>query len=83
MKKQFFLLLILLATLSCTDKKQSEGKEEPHNHEQSVIYTCSMHPQITQDTPGSCPICGMALIEKDQNTSVTDPSTLSFTEEAL
>ena len=83
MKKQFFLLLILLATLSCTDKKQSEGKEEPHNHEQSVIYTCSMHPQITQDTPGSCPICGMALIEKDQNTSGTDPSTLSFTEEAL
>ena len=83
MKKQLFLLLILLATLSCSDKKQSEGKEEPHNHEQSVTYTCSMHPQITQDAPGSCPICGMALIEKDQNISATDPSTLSFTEEAL
>ncbi len=83
MKKQLFLLLILLATLSCSDKKQSEVKEEPHNHEQSVMYTCSMHPQITQDAPGSCPICGMALIEKDQNISATDPSTLSFTEEAL
>jgi len=83
MKKQLFLLLALLATLSCSDKKQSEGKEEPHNHEQSVTYTCSMHPQITQDAPGSCPICGMALIEKDQNISATDPSTLSFTEEAL
>ena len=83
MKKQLFLLLALLATLSCSDKKQSEGKEEPHNHEQSVTYTCSMHPQITQDAPGSCPICGMALIEKDQNISATDPATLSFTEEAL
>ena len=82
MKKQLFLLLVL-AILSCSDKKQSEGKEESHNHEQSVTYTCSMHPQITQDAPGSCPICGMALIEKDQNTSGTDPSTLSFTEEAL
>ncbi len=24
-------------------------------------YTCPMHPQILQDKPGSCPICGMAL----------------------
>ena len=24
-------------------------------------YTCPMHPQIIRDTPGSCPICGMAL----------------------
>ena len=26
-----------------------------------TIYTCPMHPQIQQDHPGSCPICGMAL----------------------
>jgi Cu+-exporting ATPase len=26
-----------------------------------AIYTCSMHPQIRQVGPGSCPICGMAL----------------------
>jgi P-type Cu+ transporter len=26
-----------------------------------TIYTCPMHPQIEQDHPGSCPICGMAL----------------------
>jgi Cu+-exporting ATPase len=24
-------------------------------------YTCPMHPEIVQDTPGSCPKCGMAL----------------------
>ena len=24
-------------------------------------YTCPMHPEILQDEPGSCPICGMAL----------------------
>jgi Cu(I)/Ag(I) efflux system membrane fusion protein len=82
MKKQLFLFLAL-ASLSCSDKKQPETTKETHNHEQSVTYTCSMHPQITQDAPGSCPICGMALIEKDQNTSGKDPSTLSFTEEAL
>ena len=26
-----------------------------------TIYTCPMHPEIRQDGPGSCPICGMAL----------------------
>jgi Cu+-exporting ATPase len=26
-----------------------------------TIYTCPMHPQIRRNSPGSCPICGMAL----------------------
>ncbi len=26
-----------------------------------TIYTCPMHPQIRQEGPGTCPICGMAL----------------------
>ena len=26
-----------------------------------VQYTCPMHPEVVQDEPGSCPICGMAL----------------------
>ncbi|MBS0412707.1 MAG: YHS domain-containing protein, partial [Proteobacteria bacterium] len=26
-----------------------------------TIYTCPMHPQIRQEGPGACPICGMAL----------------------
>lgn len=30
----------------------------------TVIYTCPMHPEIQQNQPGDCPICGMTLIEK-------------------
>ena len=26
-----------------------------------AIYTCPMHPEIRQEGPGACPICGMAL----------------------
>ena len=26
-----------------------------------IEYTCPMHPEIVRDTPGNCPICGMAL----------------------
>jgi Cu+-exporting ATPase len=27
----------------------------------AALYTCPMHPQIVQQGPGNCPICGMAL----------------------
>jgi Cu+-exporting ATPase len=30
----------------------------------AVTYTCPMHPQIERDSPGNCPICGMALEAK-------------------
>ena len=29
---------------------------------ETQLYTCSMHPEILQDEPGSCPICGMDLV---------------------
>jgi len=40
------------------------------------LYTCSMHPFIIKDKPGSCPICGMELIKKIDNTPA-DRSTLT------
>jgi heavy metal translocating P-type ATPase len=36
------------------------GKQTPGEGE-TVEYTCPMHPEIRQDGPGTCPICGMAL----------------------
>ena len=35
---------------------------ENHAHEAGEVWTCSMHPQIREDEPGQCPICGMDLI---------------------
>ncbi|MCL1937259.1 MAG: efflux RND transporter periplasmic adaptor subunit [Candidatus Azobacteroides sp.] len=29
---------------------------------ETKMWTCSMHPQIKQDHPGKCPLCGMDLI---------------------
>ena len=28
----------------------------------AVLYTCPMHPTVTSDHPGDCPICGMKLV---------------------
>jgi Cu(I)/Ag(I) efflux system membrane fusion protein len=47
-----------------------------------AIYTCSMHPQIRQNEPGDCAICGMDLIPLDGNTS-SDPTVLEMTEAAV
>jgi Cu(I)/Ag(I) efflux system membrane fusion protein len=43
---------------------------ENHQHEQNAekkTYTCPMHPQIVQDKPGTCPICGMDLVLFDRS----------------
>jgi len=40
--------------------KQDEPKPLP----QGTLYTCPMHPEIVQEGPGHCPICGMALEPK-------------------
>ncbi len=30
---------------------------------QNKVWVCPMHPEIMQDHPGTCPICGMELVE--------------------
>ncbi|HHQ49146.1 MAG TPA: hypothetical protein ENK19_09740, partial [Acidobacteria bacterium] len=40
-----------------TTASSSTGKQE---HKQ--LWTCGMHPQVVEDHPGQCPICGMNLV---------------------
>ena len=37
---------------------------KPAAEEKAAIWTCSMHPQVENPGPGSCPICGMDLIPR-------------------
>jgi len=51
---------------SCLERFTANPIEflEPREPEAAIpgaIYTCPMHPEIRQEGPGSCPICGMAL----------------------
>jgi heavy metal translocating P-type ATPase len=66
---------------ACCDHRHSHA-EGPRDDSQSVgaaaIYTCPMHPEIRQNGPGNCPICGMALEpetmtgEEGENPELTD-----------
>lgn len=56
--------------------------------DESGVWTCSMHPQIRQDKPGKCPICGMDLIPLKKNVisggdAVSDPDAIRLSDEAM
>lgn len=70
-------------------KTQPAANEANHKHnvaggeESETIWTCSMHPQIRQNEPGKCPICGMDLIPLDEANASQNPLVMQMTEEAV
>src|ERR1035437_1112977 len=53
MNKIISIFIVLAALLwLATDTRGENAK---------TLYTCGMHPQVIQDHPGNCPICGMKL----------------------
>ncbi|EGV30934.1 efflux transporter, RND family, MFP subunit [Thiorhodococcus drewsii AZ1] len=69
-------LALICAALSGCDGPASDvgSTDTEHSAQETALehaakhldptYICPMHPQIQQDHPGTCPICGMDLIEK-------------------
>ncbi len=51
-----------------TATTQHEHGEETGGEQ---LYTCGMHPNVIQDHPGDCPICGMKLMPLKAGTSGT------------
>jgi len=69
----------LFCSTKCRDKFRADPEaylkpkptEPAAASDSSREYTCPMHPEVVQQGPGSCPICGMAL----------EPRTVSADEE--
>ena len=63
MKTIFTAVLITVATFGAGNF-QAFAEPNGHNHAAAPteqLYTCGMHPQVIQNRPGNCPICGMKL----------------------
>ncbi|PJZ70377.1 hypothetical protein CH373_12650 [Leptospira perolatii] len=58
------LLLFSIALTSCGKKKD--------------IYYCPMHPTYTSDRPGTCPICNMDLVKKEEGSDHSSHSVQSI-----
>ncbi|MBK5964294.1 efflux transporter periplasmic adaptor subunit [Thiocystis minor] len=91
------LALISAALTGCDrpttqDGKTSDGTAQPPARETALehaaqhldpTYVCPMHPQIVRDQPGTCPICGMNLVEKRMTPKPASPTLDSHPEVAL
>jgi hypothetical protein len=56
-------------------RRTSLTEPEAAGKSQKQLWTCGMHPQVIQDHPGNCPICGMKLVPvKTGSTSAGPPS---------
>lgn len=75
----------------CSEKCQAKFKADPwfyasgkaqvkgQDAAATAQYTCPMHPQILQDKPGNCPICGMTL-ESVVASDAPSPELTDFTQ---
>lgn len=43
---------------------QTPGAGHEHHDQGAALYACPMHPEVTSKTPGTCPKCGMKLVER-------------------
>src|SRR5215813_4973188 len=60
-----FVVAICLTLVfpACKNSEQRRAETATKKEE----WTCSMHPEIIRDKPGTCPICGMQLVKKEDN----------------
>lgn len=82
MRTRIFLLVALL--LTATACGSDPATDAAHDHAatpdltagtpalsaEKQLYTCGMHPNVVQEGPGTCPICGMNLVPV--NPTLTD-----------
>ncbi|UBZ15299.1 efflux RND transporter periplasmic adaptor subunit [Flagellimonas marinaquae] len=66
---------------------ESSTAMDEHDHStestSSEMWTCSMHPQIMQPEPGSCPICGMDLIPAESSEEGLMANQIKMTQNAM
>jgi hypothetical protein len=55
--------------MTTREKSVSTLVNQPPPVDGEIVYTCSMHPEVRSDKPGTCPKCGMTLVVAKQDKS--------------
>lgn len=91
-KKQAFIYIlvlvggVLIGKFLWSGSSAEKASHEHHEHSEMAsdeVWTCSMHPEIREDQPGDCPICGMDLTLMDEEDSSLDPKAIKMSPRAL
>ncbi|MGX9460702.1 heavy metal-binding domain-containing protein [Shewanella sp. A14] len=67
-----FIGVILPVSLTSSSVYAAEHDHAQHQPQTGKTYICPMHPEVSSDTEGRCPICNMFLVVKDEH---KDPTT--------
>ncbi|MGS1094983.1 heavy metal translocating P-type ATPase [Aquamicrobium terrae] len=60
-ERHYFCSARCLEKFEAEPEKYLGDRPAPEPMPAGTQYTCPMHPEIVQDNPGDCPLCGMAL----------------------
>ncbi|MBI3019576.1 MAG: hypothetical protein HYY61_06790, partial [Deltaproteobacteria bacterium] len=67
----YLMILMLIGVGAYVGLKSFRSLHEGHEHgtaeSKKALYFCPMHPSVTSDRPGRCPICGMDLQKADES----------------
>src|SRR3989338_7109947 len=66
MKRKFLILLIIFAAGITIFGLATKINHSSQGSAQKTTYYCPMHPTYTSDRPGTCPICNMSLVKKEE-----------------
>jgi Cu(I)/Ag(I) efflux system membrane fusion protein len=85
MKRILIISALSVLLLNCsTDKTGNDHTAHDHETESAATkYTCPMHPNVIQDGPGKCPVCGMDLVKKTNATNTGSDNDLMLTDSQI
>jgi membrane fusion protein, copper/silver efflux system len=70
--RTMIVLLFFIALFTACSTEQTKDAHANHEHEAKEIYSCPMHPNVVQDKPGKCPVCGMDLVKVTKSDATTN-----------